>query len=298
MIEGGCGEAVEGEELNLDAERVSPEKRYFRLVVEYDGTDFHGWQVQPTVRTVQGDLKTALEKVTRNEATIQGASRTDRGVHALGQVARCIIQSRIPEKKLQGALNGVLPADVVVREVEEVAEEFHPRFQARGKHYRYLILASKWGRPMLRRQSWHFYQRLDLDAMNRAAKQFIGEHDFAAFAPAREDRPTVRTIMDMAVTAFPESDPIFAGLISVDVAGDGFLWNQVRTMVGTLVEIGRGRFAADDVEKILASRDRRRAGPTAPAQGLTLMRIFYGEPPVIETPEKSISGFTDSVESA
>lgn len=268
-------------------EAKTVERRTFRLVVEYDGTDFHGWQVQPTVRTVQGELKGALEKVTGKQGTVQGASRTDRGVHAYGQVARCMIQGGISEKKLHGALNGVLPGDVVVRECAEVDADFHPRFQARGKHYRYLIVARKWPQPMLRRQSWHCSRALDLGAMHEAAQKFIGEHDFAAFAPVGEERGTVRRIMDMAVTPFSGLNSITEGLIAVDVAGNGFLWHQVRTMVGTLVEVGRNRFEVGDIEKIFASRDRRSAGPTAPAQGLALMRVFYHQDPGIERPLRS-----------
>ena len=268
---------------------MQEEIRYLKLILEYDGTDFHGWQVQPDQRTVQGTLIEALKTITRSEVTVQGASRTDSGVHAFGQVARALIQSKIPAIKVRPALNGVLPNDVSVRFVEEVDEAFHPRFQNRGKHYRYLISNGAWPHPLRRRIAWHRHQNLDVEGMNEAAQFFIGTHNFAALAPSKEERSTTRTIQNLVVTRFNsgqehcgyngETHGDEDSMISIDVAGDGFLWNMVRTIAGTLVEVGRGAMQPSFIAELLRSCDRRQAGPTAPPQGLSLIRIFYDEEP-------------------
>lgn len=273
--------------------------RYFKLILEYDGTDFHGWQIQPDQRTVQGTLIEAFKTITRSEVNVQGASRTDSGVHAFGQVARAAIQSKIPALKVRAALNGLLPKDVSVRHVEEVGEEFHPRFNTRGKHYRYLIANGSWPHPLRRRVTWHRHQHLDVERMNEAAQHFVGTHDFAALAPSKEDRSTTRTIHDLIVTRFnPHQELAYDALqssaesdrdsmISIDVAGDGFLWNMVRTIAGTLVEVGRGVMEPGFIETLLKSGDRRKAGPTAPPQGLSLVRIFYDSAPRAVPPQQA-----------
>lgn len=265
-------EAVQG-----PAKRPAKEpgsKRYFRLLLEYDGSDFHGWQIQPTVRTVQGTVKQAIERLTRSEVIVFGASRTDRGVHALGQVARAEFCSRIPAIKMQVALNNVLPGDVRAREACECDAEFHPRFQARGKHYRYLIDNRAWASPLNRRITWHRHEPLDHEAMHEAAQALVGEHDFVSFASKKEERSTTRRITEMRVRRLPGSS-----LIAVDVAGDGFLWNMVRIIVGTLVDVGRAAKAVADMPAILAAKHRRAAGPTAPPQGLFLMKVFFDQSP-------------------
>lgn len=271
---------------------MQEEVRYLKLILEYDGTDFHGWQIQPDQRTVQGTLIEALETITRSEVTVQGASRTDSGVHAFGQVARALIQSKIPAIKVRAALNGVLPKDVSVRHAEEVGEDFHPRFNTQGKHYRYLISNGAWPRPLRRRVAWHRHQKLDVDRMNEAAQHFIGTHDFAALAPSKEERSTTRTIFELQVTRFQGVQDALGNpqgedsMVSIDVAGDGFLWNMVRTIAGTLVEVGRGQMEPGFIKALLESKDRRQAGPTAPPQGLSLMRIFYDEAPRIVSPKQ------------
>lgn len=254
-------------------------KRFFKIIVEYDGTEFHGWQLQPGLRTVQGCLRDALARVSQGDVELVGASRTDRGVHARGQVARGVAVTRVPELKLRAALNGVLPEDVIVRAVEERDESFHPRFQARGKHYRYWVESGGWPSPLRRRWCWHVPDSLNLEAMREEAQALIGEHDFASFAPAREERGTVRCVTELQV-----SQRAGTGLIAIDVAGDGFLWNQVRTMVGTLVDVGRGRWPQGEVARILAAKNRRAAGPTAPAQGLTLLEVFFDEDAQVRYP--------------
>lgn len=272
--------------------------RYFKLILEYDGTDFHGWQVQPDQRTVQGTLIEAFKTITRSEVAVQGASRTDSGVHAFGQVARAAIHSKIPAGKVRAALNGLLPKDVSVRHAEEVSEEFHPRFKTRGKHYRYLIANGSWSHPLQRRVTWHRHQHLDVDRMNEAAEHFVGTHDYAALAPSKEDRSTTRTIYQLLVTRFdpPQdfADSALQGtvgdrdsMIAIDVAGDGFLWNMVRTIAGTLVEVGRGSMEPGFIEYLLKSKDRRNAGPTAPPQGLSLVRIFYDSEPRVVPPRQA-----------
>jgi tRNA pseudouridine38-40 synthase len=267
---------------------VQDDVRYFKLILEYDGTDFHGWQIQPDQRTVQGHLIEALKTITQSEVTVHGASRTDSGVHAYGQVAKATLQTRIPAIKLRAALNGVLPKDVAVRAAEEVTEDFHPRFHAIGKHYRYLLNNQSCPSPLRRRISWHRHQKLDVFLMNEGAQVLTGCHDFASFTPSRQERKTVRTIMDLAVTAVGSEGCKSDGLISVDVTGDGFLWNMVRTIVGTLVELGRGRMSVGQLKDVLAAKDRREAGPTAPPQGLSLVEIFYDRSPKAVNPQSRI----------
>jgi tRNA pseudouridine38-40 synthase len=261
---------------------VQDELRFFKLILEYDGTDFHGWQVQPDQRTVQGTLIEALKTITRSEVTVRGASRTDRGVHAFGQVARAAIQTRIPETKIRPALNGILPDDVSVRLASEVTEDFYPRYHARGKHYRYLVTNHDWRSPLHRRSSWHRRPKLNVSWMAEAAKVLVGRHDFASFTRAKQERTTTRTVTDLMVTAVDSE--IRPNIISVDVAGDGFLWNMVRTIVGTLVEVGQGRIAVAEMAGILAARNRCCAGQTAPPQGLSLMQVFYDEDPTAVPP--------------
>lgn len=255
---------------------MSEAARNLKLILEYDGAGFHGWQVQPDLRTVQGCVIAALRRVTRDGAAgVQGASRTDAGVHAYGQVATARASTAMPALKLRAALNGVLDRDVSVRSVRDMPADFHARFDARGKHYRYLIDNRPWPSPLRRRRSWHRHQPLERGAMEAAGLLLVGRHDFAGFAPSREERSTVRTVTAVAVSELGD------GLLAVDVAGDGFLWNMVRTIVGTLVDVGRGKRTAADVRAALELGDRRRAGPTAPAQGLALVKVYYDEAPKI-----------------
>lgn len=248
-------------------------RRNVRLILAYDGTDFHGWQRQPGVRTVQQEVEAAVLRVVRHLTAVIGASRTDAGVHALGQTANFQTDSPAPLNNLQRAISHRLPADVAVVRADEVPPDFHASLSAMGKRYQYRIFNSQ-RRPVERlaqRYVWHVWTPLDLDRMREAASAFVGTHDFAGFATAGSPRQsTVRTVTRVTLSPAEEE-------VRIDVEGDGFLYNQVRNMVGTLVEIGRGHWPVERVRLVLASRDRRDAGPTAPPQGLTLHEVQYPE---------------------
>lgn len=244
--------------------------RNIKLTLAYDGTDFAGFQVQPGRRTVQGELTAALEKILGERVGVIGAGRTDAGVHARAQVANFQTAARLPVERLPAALNSCLPPDITVWRAEEVPARFHARYDARGKTYRYLIDRAPHRAPFLRRYSWHLTLPLDAAAMRAAAAPLCGEHDFSSFCAAGSASPNhVRTLQRLAVGE--EGD-----LLLVEAKADGFLYKMVRNLVGTLVEVGRGALAAEDVERILAGRDRRLAGPTAPPQGLILWEVEYG----------------------
>lgn len=246
--------------------------RRLRLLLEYDGTDFEGWQVQPRGRSVQGAVETALAKVTQEERRVTGAGRTDAGVHALGQVAHVDTASRLSPVELRRALNAVLPDDVAVRAVAVVAPDFHARFDAAAKRYAYLILNRAAPSPLLRRRSWHLRARLDLSAMRAGAALLVGTRDFAAFRGAPGGPPpheaTRRTLDRLEVLRAGDEVRIVAEAPS-------FLRYMVRNLVGTLVDLGLGRCDPGDLSALLASADRSRAGPTAPACGLCLERVSY-----------------------
>jgi len=244
----------------------------FRLTLEYDGTDFQGWQVQPGGRrTVQGALESAVARVTGQRVRVAGSGRTDAGVHALAQVASVrLATTRFDAEGLRRALNGVLPRDVAVVDAALAADDFHARRDARSKLYGYRIWNGASPSPLRARFSHWVPPALDLGAMARAAAGCRGRHDFACFqAAGSEVQTSVRTLEQVDVEG--ES----RGEIQILVAGDGFLRHMVRNLVGTLVEVGLGRRSPDSLAALLAGRDRRRAGPTAPAAGLTLLRVSY-----------------------
>jgi len=249
--------------------------RAIKLILAYDGTDFHGWQRQVNVRTVQAELERTAARVLQGPVSSKGASRTDAGVHALGQVARLLTDSPIPIENLRRALADRLPADMALRYAAEAPPEFDPAGHALGKLYRYRI-CNRQTRPVephVRRYCWHVWYRLDLEAMRSAAHVLVGTHDFAAFAGRGSPREsTVRAIRRFDIRRSYDE-------LLIDVDGDGFLYNQVRNMVGTLVEIGRGHWPAERMSAILASRDRRTAGPTAPPHGLCLQWVRYPPQP-------------------
>jgi tRNA pseudouridine38-40 synthase len=243
--------------------------RNLRILIEYDGTDFHGWQRQPGLRTVQGCLEQALQTMTGEAVSIQGAGRTDAGVHAAGQVATFPLLARIPEVGLLRGLNSFLPADIAILDVREVAPEFDARFSARGKVYRYRIWNHLVRSPLHARGSWHCRSLLDLAAMRQAAQQLCGEHDFRAFrASDCERRTTVRVIRRLEIDRQ-------GALLIIDVEATAFLKNMVRILVGTLVDLGRGKIAGEVIDHMLRTGDRTAGGITAPAHGLTLLRVMY-----------------------
>jgi len=243
----------------------------FRLTLEYDGSEFAGWQVQPgESRTVQGVLEEALARVTGETVRVTGAGRTDAGVHAEAQVANVRVETALGADTLRRALNGVLPRDVAVRSLEEAPEGFHARRDARRKHYRYRIWNGPAPSPLRRGRFLRVEAPLDRIAMQCAADACVGRHDFTSLRASRSDaRTSVRTLERVTVG---EPSP---GEIEIEVVGEGFLRHMVRILVGTLVEVGRGRRAPHSMAGVLAARDRAAAGPTAPGRGLTLERVDY-----------------------
>jgi tRNA pseudouridine38-40 synthase len=244
--------------------------RHIRLVVEYDGSKLHGWQRQHNAPTVQQHLEQALQQMLQHEVEVVGASRTDAGVHARGQVAAFRTEKPIPLHGIRRGLNSILPDAIAIRDASEVPEDFHPRFSATGKHYRYTLLTRAERSPRWRDRAWHHPEPLSLPAMQEAAKSLIGEHDFAAFRAAGcTARTTMRRVDSIALTR-PE-----LGLVEVDIRGNAFLRQMVRILVGTLTEVGTGKRPVAQVAEILAGKDRTKAGITAPAHGLELMEVRY-----------------------
>ena len=249
--------------------------RRIRLTVEYDGTDYSGWQRQDNAMTVQEKLERALARLTGAPVTVTGASRTDAGVHALGQVAHFDTLSRIPGEKFSFALNTMLPPDIRVRASTDAPPGFHARFDARGKIYRYQIFASPHDSALLRRTHAHSIYPLDARAMDAEARALIGVHDFRAFAASGSvARDTVREIRAARVLARPAEGGEELTLL---VYGTGFLYNMVRIAAGTLLQVGGGKLSPGAVTRSLADGSRLSLGVTAPPQGLTLMRVFYDD---------------------
>lgn len=240
-----------------------------RLVIEYDGTGYCGWQLQPNGLTVQQVMEEALAQLLGEHVRLTSSGRTDAGVHARGMVA-CFRTSRtLPPKAYTEGLAAFLPRDIAVRSAEEVPESFHPRFDAVGKHYRYTILSSRSRSPLNRLYTWQVKEPLDLELMGRGGEHFIGEHDFAAFRGYNcSAKTTVRTIHSLEVTRQGE-------FVVIDVKGSGFLKNMVRIMVGTLAEVGRGKLLPEDIPALLSGGSRPDAGATAPPQGLCLVEVYY-----------------------
>lgn len=235
------------------------------LVVAYDGTDYHGWQFQPGVPTIEGELNKALKELLGEEVQVIGASRTDSGVHALCNIAVFDTDTKIPAQKLSYALNQRLPEDIKIQRSAEIAPDFHPRHCASKKTYEYHILNREFPLPTKRRYAHFTYVHLDEERMQRGAQYLVGEHDFKSFcATAAVVETTVRTLYDLSVERKGEE-------IIIRVSGSGFLYNMVRIIAGTLMEVGRGNIEPEKVKEILAAKDRTAAGPTAPACGLMLV---------------------------
>ncbi|MGN7471732.1 tRNA pseudouridine(38-40) synthase TruA [Brevibacillus sp. SAFN-007a] len=240
-----------------------------RCVLGYDGTDFSGFQVQPDQVTVQGEIEAALKRITGEEIQIHGSGRTDAGVHARGQVIHFDTNSHIPLDKWRFVLNNQLPDSIVIRSVEEVSESFHARFDVKVKEYRYCIDNNPVADVFRHRYADHIRFPLDVEAMQQAARHLVGEHDFTSFCSAKtfvEDK--VRTLYSLTVERS-------GGEVWVTCRGNGFLYNMVRIIVGTLVEVGQGKRHPDELKQILAARDREMAGKTAPAKGLTMWEVVY-----------------------
>lgn len=243
--------------------------RKIKLTVQYDGSRYHGWQIQPGRKTIQGELVEALSNLVGARTYVHGASRTDAGVSALGQVGLFEIESPIPTENFADAINDRLPPDIVVTSAEEAPRGFDLFGSVKSKLYRYTIYIGHY-RPVLRlNQCWHIPKKLDVEVMNQAAQLLVGTNDFKSFASAADRRESsVRTIFRCDVTGEDE-------WIYVNVEGDGFLYNMVRNIVGTLVEVGVGRWEPEKINEILEAKDRTAAGRLAPPAGLCLMWIKY-----------------------
>jgi tRNA pseudouridine38-40 synthase len=243
--------------------------RNIKLTLCYDGTDFHGWQRQPGLRTVQDVVEAAIESLTQVRSTVTASGRTDSGVHALGQVAHFFTASRHPPEVIQKALNALLPRDLRVLDVDEVPHSFHATLDARSKRYRYVIDNTPIASPFHLRHSWHVFHRLDVETMCRAGKTLLGRHDFRSFETDWPNRTSsVRTIFDLGVS---RADHI----VSIEVEADGFLYNMVRAIAGTLMLVGCGKRPESWVGQVLDAESRVAAGPTAPPQGLFLVEVRY-----------------------
>jgi tRNA pseudouridine38-40 synthase len=246
--------------------------RTLKFTLQYDGTNYVGWQRQAAGVSIQGLLEEALAPIEGGPVTVHGAGRTDAGVHALAQVATATLQAAIPPATLTRAINAVLPADVRVLSVDEVDAAFHARFSAIGKVYEYRIVNAAIVSPFVMRYVWHVAPPLDLEAMRQASAPLVGAHDFAAFQGAGS---TVISTERRVRSIEWESGSGYDVPLVMRISGDGFLRHMVRNLVGTLVEVGAGRLPPSGIPPILASRDRQRAGPTAPPHGLFLVRVEY-----------------------
>jgi tRNA pseudouridine38-40 synthase len=246
----------------------------FRLTIAYDGAGYAGWQTQKIGLGVQQVVEEALAKLFAHASRLHGSSRTDTGVHALGMVAHVEIpqaEFKMPAAKLALALNAHLPEDIRVLSARPCPAAFHARFDATGKQYRYFLWNHPAMNPLLRQRAWHVPRPLDVAAMRAAAALFVGRHDFKSFANNR-NYPMESTVRTLTRCELRRS----GALLTFVIEGDGFLYKMCRGIVGTLAQVGLGRFAAEEIRPILAQRDRRVAGMTAPAQGLVLWKVFYG----------------------
>jgi len=242
--------------------------RNVKLTIEYDGTAYCGWQRQPEAPTVQGALEAGIERLVGHPVTLHGSGRTDTGVHALGQVANFRTRCQIPASKLHLAINAHIPEDIAIVRAEDVPLDFHARYSAKRKTYRYSLVCRP-VRPAVGARCVHWVRwKLDAEAMRAAAALLVGEHDFTAFETESEGENCVRTVFRSDIERSGE-------WIDYHVAANGFLYNMVRAIAGTLIEVGSGRRPPDDVARLIASRDRTLAGPTAPAKGLCLMSVEY-----------------------
>ncbi|MBS0171592.1 MAG: tRNA pseudouridine(38-40) synthase TruA [Nitrospira sp.] len=250
----------------------------FKLVLEYDGTHYAGWQRQLNVPTIQEAVEAALAAIAQTRLTIVGAGRTDAGVHALGQVASFRTDRGLSEREWRRALNAHLPADISVLSVAEVADDFHARYSAKGKLYEYHVLNRAERAPLLRDRAWMLYKPLNLSAMMEATACLLGRQDFSSFetAPTENENPQCHV---QQVELRRQGDLIVCSLYA-----DRFLKQMVRSIVGTLVEVGQGKRAAGNMTDVLAARTRTAAGRTAPAHGLYLVRVDYADAPLIDPP--------------
>jgi len=252
--------------------------RYFKLTIAYDGTDFHGWQIQAEKPTIQREIVNVLRRLTQEQIHLHGAGRTDAGVHALGQVGSFRTQSPLSPEEFQRALNALLPPAIRITGVEEVGPDFDARWSARGKTYRYRLYRGKVVPPAIWRYVLHYPFPLDEDAMRDAAARFVGMHDFASFAASTgseeddKERSTEREIFSTELARTTDNEELV-----FTVSGRSFLRYMVRKMVGTLLDVGRGKLQPEDIERLYELRDRSKSGPTVPSQGLVMVEVQHEE---------------------
>lgn len=247
----------------------------YKLLIQYDGTDLHGWQVQENDRTVQGELERVIGTLEGGEVKVNGSGRTDAGVHAEGQVANVVLNRPFTPERLRAAINGNLWRDIRVMKVEAAPDEFHARFSARSKTYGYRIINAPVMSPFWRRFALHEHRPLDLAGMSDAARLLLGEHDWTAFSSAQSDSESkVRTVTDCVFESKWDARA-GANLVEFRISADGFLRYMVRSIVGTLLQVGRGERDSGSIQTAIVTRDRSLCGPTAPAQGLTLLKVEY-----------------------
>ena len=243
--------------------------RNIKLTIEYDGKDFNGWQKQPNKLNIQGTIEQAIKSITGEDVELNASGRTDAGVHALGQVANFKTNSQIPIEKFPIAINSKLKKSIVIKKAEEVDERFHSRLSCKKKTYRYIINNSEEGSAIYRNLETHVPQKLDVDSMKEAVKYFEGEHDFKAFkASGTSSKNSVRTIYEAKVYQNEEK-------IYIELTGNGFLYNMVRIIAGTLVEVGIGKIEPKDIPEIIKEGKREKAGKTLPPNGLYLVKVMY-----------------------
>ena len=243
--------------------------RNIKLTIEYDGKDFNGWQKQPNKLNIQGEIERAIYNITKEEVDLIGSGRTDAGVHAWNQIANFKTNSNISIEKMAIAINSQLKNSIVVKKAEEVDERFHSRYNAKRKTYRYVINNTEYGSAIYRNLEYHFPIKLNVEKMQEAVKYFEGEHDFKAFkSSGTSGKNSVRTIYKAEVKTNGER-------ILIELTGNGFLYNMVRIISGTLLDVGLGKIEPSEIEDIINSKDRTKAGKTLPAHGLYLVKVNY-----------------------
>lgn len=243
--------------------------RNIKLTIEYDGKDFNGWQKQPNKLNIQGTIERAIEEITGEQVELNASGRTDAGVHALAQVANFKTNSKLPIEKIPLAINSRLKKSIIIKDAEEVDEKFHSRLACKQKTYRYVINNTYNGTAIYRNLECHIPIKLDIKKMQQAIQYFIGEHDFKAFkASGTSSKSSVRTIYD--ATVYTENDRVF-----IELTGNGFLYNMVRIISGTLVDVGLGKIKPEDIIEIIKMGKREKAGKTMPAHGLYLVKVDY-----------------------
>ena len=255
--------------------------RNLKLTIEYDGTSYCGWQIQNhlrrTKRSIQETIEKTLEKILQEKIRLFASGRTDAGVHALAQAANFKTNSSIATEKLQRGLNGLLPEDIAITNIEEVSQDFHSRFTAKSKLYRYIILNQPYPSALLKDRAYFCPYALNVKLMRQEARCLLGRHDFKSFsASGSSSKTTVRTVKNISIKVKRGSRyAVRHTLVMIDIEADGFLYNRVRSIVGTMLEIGRGRFKEGCMKKILRAKDRNLSGPTVPAKGLFLVKVNY-----------------------